>query len=154
MAGPGDNRTPTQKAETAIRNARWLQMKIDGKTYRQIAAIEGKSASYICEEVTKEIKKIPTENANDLRTQMLEQIDEDYQTLSVFANHICDGECEENGCTIDDKVVNNAINTRAKLREQKAKLLGLNAPVETKTSVEIIGVPAHLQADLADLNEE
>lgn len=139
-------RTPEQQAVYNMQAAKWLEMKLTGLTYRQIASEVGVSATYVHQVVSGEIAKIPTEAATELKTQMLEQLDMDYHKLQSIATHVCNEECFEMNCKVDAKTIASAITTRLRIQESKRKLLGLDAAEK----VEVVdATPSHIKEMLS-----
>lgn len=138
-----------------------LRLRITGKTIRQIAEELGKSTGAVHKAITEEIAAIPAEAVNDLREVEGARLDADEARLGELIEAHMDhatseitmgaGEMPGSGADKAADVVVKAIAQRTQIRDRRAKLFGLNAPVKT----ELTGKDgAHLAIDVTQLTDE
>lgn len=132
--GAGLDRTASgaARARTAARRQRALELRIEGKTVRQIAAELGVSKTQIGKDLQRELAALDQANqasAAELRALELERLD----TLDAKVRVGLEAET-------DPRLVREAI----RVSEQRSKLLGLYAP----TKVEHLLEPGQVQAVL------
>lgn len=124
--------------ETTKRHAEWLQRRIEGWSYRRIAEHYGVQDSTVWEAVTKELKAIRREPAEELRQLELEALDAliDQALTAVEA-----GDLER-------------IEQVRKLRADRRKMLGLDAPQKLEVSAPREELWARVRAWLASPTPE
>jgi transposase len=113
--GPGRQIASKKALATADRHAHWLQLRKDGKTYREIGEVEGVSHSTVQEAVVRRLRETVAEPANELRTLELMRLDEQRERLLKI---------------VEKKANLFAENVLLKLSERRAKLTGLDAPTK------------------------
>ncbi|MBL7487105.1 hypothetical protein [Frankia sp. AgW1.1] len=140
-------------AATIARDSEAAKMRIDGKTYDQIAVALGypnRGVAYRA--VQRFLQATAQETADELRALELERLDRLYQAgMQVLeAKHYTvqkDGVIWHDGKPLeDDGPVLAAIDRLLKIQDRRAKLLGLDAP--TKVEVRTVG---QIEAEIAEL---
>jgi hypothetical protein len=121
--GPGKDNTSAEATATRERHAEWIEMRRKGFTYQQIADKHGVVPSSVHAAVQSYLKAVVEEPAAELRKLELERLDGLLRELQV---RIESPNTTELGT--DDKL--KAIEVTLKLGDQRAKLLGLNAPTK------------------------
>ena len=113
--GPGRDASSAKAIGTAERHAEWLQLRKEGWSYRRIAAVHGVSHSTVEEAVWKQLREIRQEPARELMSLELEALDDliDKCLLAVDAGEL------------------DVIEQIRKLRADRRKLLGVDAPTKT-----------------------
>lgn len=113
--GPGRDSTSADAIATAKRHGEWVQARIKGKTYRAIAEESGVHHSTVEEAVSKALRMVRVEPAEELRELELQALD---GLIERAWEALCDGELER-------------IEELRKLRADRRKFLGLDAPSKT-----------------------
>jgi hypothetical protein len=118
--GPGRDSTSAKAIGVAERHAEWLKLRKAGKTYRAIAAQFSTTPSTVQEAVAKLVRQVREEPAADLRAFELEALDalieSAFALLEVGVDSLA------------------AIEQLRKLRADRRKLLGLDAPQKLEVS--------------------
>lgn len=116
--GPGKSKTSPAAIETAQRHAKWLELKVAGKSFATIAELHGVAESTVHEAVTRRLRETIKTPADELRTLELARLDAQLERLLKAIES------------------SNGLNAAAeslflKESERRAKLLGLDAPAKT-----------------------
>ncbi len=122
--GARRDRTDAASLATRERHATWIELRRKGWTYQAIADAERPPVvkSSVHEAVAKYLKETIEEPAAELRQLELERLD---ALLREVSERIETPNSNESG---DDKL--KAIEVALKLGDQRARLLGLNAPTK------------------------
>lgn len=116
--GPGRSKTSPAAIETAQRHAKWLELKVAGKSFEAIAKLYGVTDSTVHEAVTRRLRETIKTPADELRTLELARLDAQLERLLKAIE--------------DSKGLNAAAESLfLKESERRAKLLGLDAPAKT-----------------------
>lgn len=73
--GPGRDSTSAKAIEVAQRHAKWLELRLSGKSYRAIAELEGVEDSTVHEAVTRRLRQTVAEPSEALRVLELQRLD-------------------------------------------------------------------------------
>jgi orotate phosphoribosyltransferase-like protein len=130
---------PGQSENAAQRRVRALELRIAGKRYRSIATELDVSEATIRRDVRVSLAELNAQemhNADDYRREMLEQTDRMLEEAmrQVELNHVMVNHGTVVLGIVDEGAKLTAITTALKLLDRKAKLLGLDAPIEQKQS--------------------
>lgn len=152
-----------QTFEQAVIDAEAVQLRADGKTYRQIAAIQGCSPTTAHARVDRAIKAVPVDAVENLRAVELDRLDEMHQvaltqlrTDAVRVDHGRIVRDEDGNPIIDHGAKLVALDRLLKIQDRRAKLLGLDAP--SRSRIEVITEDAvdaeirRLEAEVAALD--
>lgn len=133
----GKDRTDAASVATKERHAEWLELRRKGWTYDAIAAHSKVTKSTVHEAVSGYLRATVHEPAAELRQLELQRFDgllrevmdriEQPNGRPQFVTCKC-GESVETGSVMDDKL--KAVEVALKVGDQRAKLLGLNAPTK------------------------
>jgi hypothetical protein len=154
------NRAP--RVDAAQRDARALELRAAGATYRQIAERLGCSVDTAWKAVDRGLVRTRQEPADKLRRLervRLDRLQRAAETVLGTTHHVLQGGeavLDEKGKPyVDHGPTLNAIRTLLAVQERRAKLLGLDAParLDAQVRAEVYSVDA-LQAEIARLEQE
>lgn len=160
-----------RKIDTARRDTHCAELRRDGLSYRQIAAVMDMSVSGVHKAIRRAIDAVPVEAVSELRTMEAERLDADLVRLNELdtvaweilgRNHLVVNEgriVQHDGAPLVDSgpaltaltVLRANCDARRKNRESYRKLFGLDAP--TRRIVEVITEDV-LDAEIRRLQEE
>lgn len=129
--GPGKDTTSAKAIATAERHAEWLRLRKAGKTYRAIAADQGVTPSTVQEAVVKLVRAVREEPAADLRAFELEALDGLIEEATKALEAPPGVDDDGNVVSVDPLP---AIEQLRKLRADRRKMLGLDAPQKVEVS--------------------
>ncbi len=121
--GPGRDSTSGKAIATAKRHAEWLQKRIEGWSYRKIAEHFGVEDSTVWEAVTKELKAIRGEPAQELKELETQALDHLIEAALVEL---------EGADELGQRLA--VIEQVRKLRADRRKMLGTDAPSKLEVS--------------------
>lgn len=144
--------SPEQQVATALMDARAMELRRDGNSYRAIAEQLDVSVATAHASVQRALKTIRKENAETVRALELQRLDD---SLMVALD------IRDNPLTRDD-IRLQAIATIVRLQERRSKLEGLDAPtkIEHRITDSVDAAIEQLAAELgafelpADVNAE
>jgi len=117
--GPGRSRSQPRDIIVAERHAEWLKLRLRGWTFARIAQSAGVHQNAVWEAVTKELRAIKREPAQELLELELQALDD-----------LIDRACE----SVEDP--EKQLELIRKIRADRRKMLGLDAPTRSEVSIQ------------------
>jgi hypothetical protein len=169
MADPDPAKGRAARSRTVIaaeRRAKAVGMRRDGHTYNEIGTAMGVSRQAAAELVHKALLETMTEPAQEVRQLEVERYDEMFRIAwrEMHTDHVVlyQGQVvkdDEGNKLVDSAPKLAAMDRLIKIAEQRAKLLGLNAPVSVNLSTdaltaELLSLARELGMPITDIDAE
>jgi len=151
----------TQSIEQANIDADAARLRAEGKTYRQIAEIQGCSAQTAWERVERACKAVPVEAVESLRTVEVERLDllqrvalEQLVTDQPKIDHGRVVRDDDGTPMIDQQAKLNALDKLIKIAERRARLLGLDQPTRIAQEVTVFAAGSEIDREVERLAQQ
>lgn len=132
--------TKRRELEIQRRRDRVIELRDEGRTFREIAAELGVSVALVHSDFKAAIAQIPVKSVETYREHQLQHLATERAIVEdvLARNHvtISDGRVvyDEDGVVIDDGPVLQAVDRLLKIHDREAKLLGLDARPEVQVT--------------------